>query len=420
MRGSCLRPRACALALLISCALVLALACAPTYVSAPPAHVQFAPAQTPSAQPSGSGPQAIPEGAKEILADGVAAITGNDKGIARDHALADAKRKAVEQGVGSVLQSESVVRNFELVFDKISSKATGYVSSYKVINEESDASLYRVTIRAMVRMADLQNDISGILNMVETQGRPRIMVLIRDAQPGTEAVIDPELASDLETMVIDSLVGKGFPVVDQEMVQRNLSADQIKLILSGDKQTAADLGGKFGAEIVVVGKATATEEQKTDPYTNQARTVYSTKLNLRTINTRTSEILAAAVVTQSAPFSRDAARSNTAGEASRKLIDDILKKWQNQSIVTQIFCTKADDARLRALRSGLNLKVRGVSSVIIRDFTGSSGIVEVLGAANSQEVFDALHVPDWAVAFNIKSFSGNRIDLEFTDGDGQK
>jgi hypothetical protein len=406
--------------LLTGCALVLSLACAPTYVSAPPAQIQSAPAQTLQTQPASSEPRAVPEGSKEILADGVAAITGNDKGIARDHAVEDAKRKAVEQGVGSVLQSESVVRNYELVFDKISSKATGYVSSYKVISEKIDTDLYRVTIRAMVRMADLENDISGILNMVETQGRPRIMVLIRDAQPGTEDVIDPELASDLETMVIDSFVAKGFPVVDQEMVKRNLTSDQVKLILSGDKQTAADLGGKLGAEIVVVGKATATEEQKTDPYTNQARTVYSTKLNLWTINTRTSEILAATVVTQSAPFSRDAARSNTAGGASRKLVSDILKKWQNQSIVTQIFCTRADDAKLRALRSGLNLKVRGVSSVIIRDFTGSSGIVEVLGAANSQGVFDALHAPDWAVTFNIKGFSGNRIDLEFTDAGGDK
>jgi hypothetical protein len=393
-----------ALCLSLGAALLLALACAPTpYVTAPPAQVQSQPAQT------------VPQGSQELVAEGVAAISNSDKGIARDHAIEDAKRKAVEQGVGSVLSSESKVENYQLVYDKISSKATGYVSSYTIVNEASTADLYRVTIRATVRMADLQSDISGILNMVESQGRPRLMVVIRDTKAGTDDA-DPEAVSDLETMVIDSFVSKGFPVVDEEMVRQNLTDDQVKLILSGDDKTAAELGRKIGAEIVVAGKATATEEQKSDPYTNQVRTVYSTKLNVRTINTRTSEILAATVVNQSAPFSRDAARANTAEEASTKLIKDILKKWQTQDIVTQIFCTNADNTKLQALKSGLSTRVRAASSVILRDFTGNSGTIEVLAKANSQDVFDVLSVPDWSVPFNVKGFSGNRIDVEFLSG----
>ena len=373
--------------------------------------MQSSPAQTPATTTP-------PVGSEELVAEGAAAIIGDDKGIARDHAIEDAKRKAVEQGVGSVLMSESKVEEFQLVYDKISSKSTGYVSSYRIIDEQQNAGLYRVTIRAVVRMADLQNDISGILNMVETQGRPRLMVLIRDTKAGTDET-DPEMVSDLETMVIDSFVSKGFPVVDEEMVRQNLTNDQIKLILSGDNQTAAELGKKIGAEIVVAGKATATEEQKSDPYTNQVRTVYAMKLNVRTINTRTSEILAATVVNQSAPFSQDAVRANTAEATSTKLIADILKKWQTQDIVTQIFCTNADNTRLQALKSGLNMRVRAASSVILRDFTGSTGTVEVLAKSNSQDVFDVLNLPDWSIPFNVKGFSGNRIDLEFVASGGK-
>jgi len=400
-----IKSRACALALLgAGAALLLTLACAPApYHTASPAQVQSQPAPT------------APQGSKELVAEGVAAISNGDKGIARDHAIEDAKRKAVEQGVGSVLSSESKVENLQLVYDKISSKATGYVSSYSIVNEASDADLYRVTIRAVVRMADLQNDISGILNMVESQGRPRLMVLIRDTKAGTDEA-DPELVSDLETMVIDSFVSKGFPVVDEEMVKQNLTNDQVKLILSGDDQTAAELGRKIGAEIVVAGKASTTEEQKSDPYTNQVRTVYAMKLNVRTINTKTSEILAATVVNQSAPFSQDAVRANTAEAASTKLIGDILKKWQTQDIVTQIFCTNADNAKLQAVKSGLSSRVRAASSVILRDFTGNSGTIEVLAKSNSQDVFDLLSQPDWSVLFNLKGFSGNRIDLEFVSG----
>jgi len=55
----------------------------------------------------------------------------------------------------------------------------------------------------------------------------------------------------------------------------------------------------------------------------------------------------------------------------------------------------------------------------LREFAGSTGTVEVLATTNSQGVFDALNAPDWAAAFNVKGFSGNRIDLEFVSGGGK-
>jgi len=390
------------------------LACAPseTVRYASPAPVQPAPSSgSVSDQPAMSQP--VPEGSKELLADGVAAIVNGDKGIARDHALSDAQRKAVEQGVGALINSETVVKNFQLITDRIYSKATGYVSSYKILSEEPGTDLYRITIRAVVRLANLQDDLTAIGLMVQKQGRPRLMVLIRDALPGSGAVTDPGAASDLETMLIDSFVSKGFPVVDEEMVKRNLTNDQITLIMNGDNKTAAELGRKIGAEIVVAGKATATEEDRPNPYTHQTQTIYGTKLNVRTINTRTSEILAATVIARSAPFSPDAARRNTADEAATKLVADILRKWQTQEIVTQVYCFKADNDKLRALQSGMNTNLRDVVKVLLRDFTGNLGVIEVLSNTSSQEVYDRLNAPGWTVPFTIKGFSGNRIDLEF-------
>jgi hypothetical protein len=388
----------------------LALMCAPSSSInyATPAQNQMPPAPAPV-----TSNQPVPEGAKEILADGAAAIIGGDKGIARDHAIQDAQRKAVEQGVGALLKSETEVKNFQLVYDRISTKATGYVSSYKVIAEDATADLYRVTIRAVVKMADLENDVSAILNLIESQGRPRLLVLIRDTREGSDELADPDLASDLETMIVDHFVTKGFPVVDAEMVRRNLTRDQVKLILAGDNQTAAQLGTKLGAEIVLAGKATASEARKTIPYGNEVRDFYGTTLNARAINAATSEILTAALITKDLPFSRDASRKEAAEEVSDKMIADILKKWQVQNIVTQIFCINADNTRLKALQDGLNTNIRGLSRVLLRDFTGSSGMIEVLATTNSQEVYDRLNAPGWNVAFTIKGFSGNRIDLEF-------
>jgi hypothetical protein len=397
--------------LLVACGLSLFVACmpsAPTVNYAQPAQVQSAPAQ-----PQSDFQQPPPAGSREILAEGKAAIIGGDKGIARDHALTDAQRKAVEQGVGTLLKSETEVKNFQLVWDKISTKSTGYVSSYRVIDEQSTSDLYTVTIKAVVKLADLESDVQGILNLVEAQGRPRLMILVRDTKEGSDELSDPQMASDLETMVIDKFVGKGFPVVDAEMVKRNTTNDQIKLIMSGDNKTASLLGMKLGAEIVLAGKATASTAQKSDPYTNTMREVYGTKINARAINAATAEILTAALINKQLPFSEDQSRSGAAEDLSDKMISDILKKWQVQNIVTQIFCTNADNTKLKALQDGLNQNMRGLTSARLRDFTGNSGMIEVLTTTASQEVYDRLNQTGWTVPFTIKGFGGNRIDLEF-------
>ena len=392
----------------------LSLFCAParTVTYAAPTQVQSTPpVSSPSTPPADT--QTIPAGSQEILAEGKAAIIGGDKGIARDHAIEDAKRKAVEQGVGSLLQSETEVKNLQLVYDQISSKSTGYVSSYRIIDEESTSDLYTVTIKAVVRMADLQNDVTGILNLIESQGRPRLMVVIRDTKAGSDELSDPEMASDIETMIIDKFVSKGFPVVDAQTVQQNLTNDQITLIMHGDDSTAAMLGRKLGAEIVLAGKATASQSRQSDPYTNTERDVFSTKLNARAINASNSEILTAALITKELPFSQDQSRSGAADDLSAKMIADILQKWTVQNVVTQIFCTNADNTKLKALQDGLNQNIRGLVSARLRDFTGNSGMIEVLTTTATQEVYDRLNQSGWNVQFTITGFSGSRIDVQF-------
>jgi len=50
-------------------------------------------------------------------------VEGGRKDIARDHAIKDALRKAVEQAVGTFIFSETVVENYEVLSDRIYSKA---------------------------------------------------------------------------------------------------------------------------------------------------------------------------------------------------------------------------------------------------------------------------------------------------------
>ena len=61
------------------------------------------------------GPNARAADTKTVTAMGQAAIYQGDKSHARDKAIEDAMRKAVEMAVGAMVSSETITENFELI-----------------------------------------------------------------------------------------------------------------------------------------------------------------------------------------------------------------------------------------------------------------------------------------------------------------
>ena len=245
-----LRVTSCGLLYAVCCLLLLS-ACA-----VPPAYQN--PSQSVQAQaapPPATSQEVTLAGGNgtEVLVEGVA--TSADAGIARDHALKDALRKAVEQGVGTIINSDTKEQNFQLLSDNIYSQASGYVSSYRVVAEGPDAGLYRVTIRAQVKLDKIEDDLTGIGILLEQQGRPRIMVVVKEVpKDDILAVTDQMLETEMiETIIVDAFQSKGFPVVDAATVKQNLQKDQLRKILEGDNQAAILLGQNAGAEVVVAG-----------------------------------------------------------------------------------------------------------------------------------------------------------------------
>ena len=55
----------------------------------------------------------------QITATGIASIFAGDQALARDQAIDDALRNAVEQGLGTFVQSSTLVENYQLVSDNI-------------------------------------------------------------------------------------------------------------------------------------------------------------------------------------------------------------------------------------------------------------------------------------------------------------
>lgn len=384
------------------------ISCTKTVVVKEPALAQPQPAQ---AEVKGAE-----EPTQEIVADGLAAITSTPD-IARDHAISDGLRKAVEQAVGTFINSETEVKNFTLLKDEIYSHAQGYVSSYRIIDEQKDKDSYRVKLQAKVKLNNIENDLEAIGLLIKEKGRPRIMFVIKEFTGNSETW---EETSDIETMLIEKFTEKGFPVVDAAMVKKNLEAEQTRLILEGDNKTAALLGLKLGAEIVVTGKAVLSESEKEIQYSQGTKKFYQTKINYRAINTETAEVLAATTTFKDVPFSQETSKKDATDETADKMISAILSKWRSEENVTQIYIIGAEFTDIQKLKSGIQEKVRGVIKVIQRDFTGNSVMLEIISSISSQEVFDDLGTKDLGISFQVKGYSGNRIDIVIKKSEEKK
>lgn len=105
------------------------------------------------------------EDTKTISAEGVAAIQGNARDVARDAAIEDAQKRAVEQAIAILIDSRTRVENYQLISDKILSQAKGYIKRHTITNETIDSGLLRVSISAEVTLRQLSSDLAanGIL-----------------------------------------------------------------------------------------------------------------------------------------------------------------------------------------------------------------------------------------------------------------
>ena len=119
--------------------------------------------------------------AKEVVARGFGAILAGDEVKAREDAINSALRNAVEQVVGTMVESQVLVENYQTVEDKIYTRTTGYVQKYDIIStsKQFDNAL-EVTIKAVVKVSDLKSDLEAIGVLLSRKGKPRTMVMIEE------------------------------------------------------------------------------------------------------------------------------------------------------------------------------------------------------------------------------------------------
>ncbi len=327
---------------------------------------------------------------KEVRVEGVAAIKENRKDIARDQAIKDALRKAVEQAVGSFISSETVVENYQVISDRIYSKAEGYIADYKVLREKVEDDLYRVLISAKVKMGDIKDDLKAIGILVEYMGRPRIAVLLED--------------DDIRTAIEEHLVNLGFPVVDFETIAKNTQKDKLKAVFDGDEDLAKEIALRNGAEIFITGSS------KVDEKNYRGRSIYEVVVRAKVVVSSTGEIISSRVVSKSIPFDEVKAKLETSKEMAEKISDDILKKWKGGVNVIYLKVSGIKRGEINTIKGKLSENIRGLRGINTKEIRKNYVVYEITASSTPQEVLDEISS---LKEFEVVRFEGSEIEVKY-------
>jgi len=367
---------------------------------------------------------------REVVSTGVGSIINGDVAHARDDAIEDALRKGVENAMGLLIQSETLVENYQLIDDRIFSKTEGYIQNYDIVREGKRGEyLYEVTVRAAVRMANLKNDLEGIALLMRRKNMPRIMIMIKERNIGEGPGIFRYFEADMnsaETAIMESFMEKGFKFVDRATVMRNLDRRKASALLEGDASEAAALGRSLGAEVIITGKAFA-KASETTAYGTTLRSQNAT-VSVRAIRTDTGDIIA--VGSKQAKYSNqvdDAAGGVVAiQKACKELAEDIMEKildrWQADISEGASLTLKVRGvttlAQLTKFKSALPYFVRGLSEVVQRDWYGGFATLEVVMKGTSEDLARRLsgkEIDEYKI--RIIGMTQNSVTLELVKKD---
>lgn len=267
--------------------------------------------------------------AQEVTVEGV--------GITRDEAVANAERVAVEQIVGTFIDSQTLVENAMVKLDEIYTHAQGYVSNVKILSEGQSNGLYRITAKMNVA-SEPDSSLIGQLETVMRLNDPRIAVIMLkdDAATGTH----DELA---ETALNDKLLTVGFShVVDADIVANLENARLLERIYNGERGLVG-IGSSHGADYLVLGKTHTNSQNvrlpdyKTGGYKEMAMIVANADITARIVKLSTGDIVGTFSVTAKGnDVIKDNAERNAIRAAAENAALELEKKFKRLAMTIRM------------------------------------------------------------------------------------
>jgi hypothetical protein len=360
---------------------------------------------------------------KTVTAEGVAEIQQGAIDIARDAAIEDAQKRAVEQAIGIMIDSQTQVENYQLISDKILSQIKGYITRYNVIGENQESSLLRVRITAEVSLGKLSDDLSAIGVLMSQMHKPRTMIMIaeqnigRDVNAwwmGTHGEAD---LSVVENAFMDKFTEKGFEFIDHEVAAKEIKVTAPYKVSNLSAVQARTLGNQADAEVVIIGKAIA----KLYGDVGGGMKSVQADLSAKAVRTDTGQVIATTTVHAAAVHIAEIsagseALKKAANQAADDMITKILAAYSKEVGGTRsiaITITGLTRNQFVKFKDVLRNQVRGIKDLHERSFSGATARISVDSKTSTQALSDELALKDFgAFAVEVVGSTANSLELK--------
>jgi len=364
--------------------------------------------------------------AVNTTAEGVGVIVDNNSALARDQAIKDALRIAVEQAVGTMVASETLVQNYEILRDQIYSKTNGYIQSYNVIGEKTEGTLYRVTVLAMVAQGNLKNDLMALGLLMARKNMPRIMMMVAEQNVGTQYYsywwgikaghVDLTVT---ENTLMEKLGQKGFIVIDHAVKSNSIEISKPYKIESLANDAIVSIGKLYEAEVVIYGKALA---KLAGSVMGSSMKSVQADVSLRAVNTDNGQVIASATNHAAAVHPSEVTAGTNAlkiatESISDRLIEQIVNRW-NQDLsgggLIQLVISGVDSYNhLVRFKKKVQKQIRGVAGLYQRDYNAGVATLDIKVPITSQALADELVVIDYGgFTVDVTGITQNQIHLK--------
>lgn len=178
--------------------------------------------------------------------EGVGAIVQQNQAEARQRALHESWRQALEQTVADLVDIDVLVGNLSVIQKQVYARAPRYIRSYRILWEYPDVvqQVYRVGIEAEVAVEELRQEIEA-LGLARTEA-PRLLLLVEeDHQERAALGLTVEAQRTMTEALRDQLQAHHFYIVDSHATSA----------WDGSEVSALAFGRAASADVVLIGRA---------------------------------------------------------------------------------------------------------------------------------------------------------------------
>jgi hypothetical protein len=188
-----------------------------------------------------------------LTVTGRATIYHGDIAGARERAVRDALRRAVEQYAGLRIEASTLISKGELIRREVKAHTLGHVSSFKVLEEGRDGAELVVRVRVTVAEKPVAESFGRMMSATTT------LLLVHESNLG-----EPIAAQLLPSILSDPFFTASLVVPPQRTIASAQSRIEPAFYGTPDPETARELGLRYMAGVIVVVRA-ETEQLYTGP-----------------------------------------------------------------------------------------------------------------------------------------------------------